>query len=206
MVYQDFRTAFIDQVCFTNNQVQAWFPGFDKNNLGRWVQKGYLIKLRNGYYSFNEYIGTPNIQLFFGNRMYRPSYISLHTALAFHGLIPESISQITSISTLKTAKFYNTIGTFSYKNVKPQLFFAYEQLAFPGEKTIMMANPEKAIIDLLYIYPFYNNEHELSELRLDEDYLEENFNTDRFLTYLGEIKNLALEKRGHLLLKTYRLK
>lgn len=203
MVYQDFRNVFFDQVCITNKLIQAWYPGFDKNNLGRWVNKGYLIKLRNGYYTFTEHTIIPDIQLFLSNRIYRPSYISLHTALAFYGMIPESISQITGISTLKTAIFHNDTGIFTYKSIKPGLFWGYEQLAFQGEKTILMATPEKAVVDLLYVYPFYNNEHELIALRFDEDYLEENFNTNRFMMYLDEIKNLALEKRGRLLLKTY---
>lgn len=203
MVYQDFRNVFFDQVCITNKLIQAWYPGFDKNNLGRWVNKGYLIRLRNGYYTFTEHTIIPDIQLFLSNRIYRPSYISLHTALAFYGMIPESISQITGISTLKTAIFHNDTGIFTYKSIKPGLFWGYEQLAFQGEKTILMATPEKAVVDLLYVYPFYNNEHELIALRFDEDYLEENFNTNRFMMYLDEIKNLALEKRGRLLLKTY---
>lgn len=203
MVYQDFRNVFFDQVCITNKLIQAWYPGFDKNNLGRWVNKGYLIRLRNGYYTFTEHTIIPDIQLFLSNRIYRPSYISLHTALAFYGMIPESISQITGISTLKTASFHNDTGIFTYKSIKPGLFWGYEQLAFQGEKTILMATPEKAVVDLLYVYPFYNNEHELIALRLDEDYLEENFNTNRFVMYLDEIKNIALEKRGRLLLKTY---
>lgn len=203
MVYQDFRNVFFDQVCITNKLIQAWYPGFDKNNLGRWVNKGYLIKLRNGYYTFTEHTIIPDIQLFLSNRIYRPSYISLHTALAFYGMIPESISQITGICTLKTAIFHNDTGIFTYKSIKPGLFWGYEQLAFQGEKTILMATPEKAVVDLLYVYPFYNNEHELIALRFDEDYLEENFNTNRFMMYLDEIKNLALEKRGRLLLKTY---
>lgn len=205
MVYQDFRNAFFDQICITNKLIQAWYPGFDKNNLGRWVNKGYLIKLRNGYYTFTDHTTIPGIQLYLSNRIYRPSYISLHTSLAFYGLIPESIIQITGVSTLKTAGFQNDTGVFSYKSIKSGLFFGYELLPFQGEKTILMATPEKAIVDLLYIYPFYNNENELITLRLDEDFLEENFNTNLFMMYLDEIKNLALEKRGRLLLKTYSL-
>ena len=84
MNFQDFKEAFLNQIIFTNNQVKAWYPGFDKNNLTRWVQKGYIFKLRKGYYTFKEYKDTKNINLYLANRIYRPSYISLHTALTFH--------------------------------------------------------------------------------------------------------------------------
>ena len=118
-----------NQVWFLNNpdiygrvnESHAEFLGFDKNNLSRWVKKGYLIKLRNGYYTFREYMATQNINLYLANRIYRPSYISLHTALAFYGLIPESVTQTTSVSTLKTALFRNTIGVFSYKKIKKEV-------------------------------------------------------------------------------------
>jgi predicted transcriptional regulator of viral defense system len=205
MNFQDFREAFFNQISFTSNQVQAWYPGFDKNNLGRWVKKGYLIKLRNGHYTFKEYLNAQNIQLYLANRIYRPSYISLHTALAFYGLIPESVTQTTSISTLKTAKFNNPVGQFSYKNIKEQLFFGYEQLPFLDKRSIQIATPEKSLIDLLYLYPFYNNKNELQELRLDEDILDETFNTERFLSYLDQTKNTALAKRAKLLLKVYNI-
>ena len=205
MDYQHFREAFFNQISFTSNQVQAWYRGFDKNNLGRWVKKGYIIKLRNGHYTFKEYLNTQNIQLHLANRIYRPSYISLHTALAFYGLIPESITQTTSISTLKTAQFNNPVGVFSYKNMKEQLFFGYEQLPFLDKRSIQMATPEKSLIDLLYLYPFYNNQNEIKELRLDEDILDETFNVERFLSYLDQTKSTALEKRAKLLLRVYNI-
>ena len=205
MTYQDFREAFFIHIGFSSNQVLAWYPGFDKNNLGRWVKKGFLIKLRNGYYTFRDHLKNPNIQMYLANRIYRPSYISLHTALAFHGLIPESIMQTTSVSTLKTARFSNTIGVFSYKSIKEELFFGYQQLPFMEERTILMANPEKAMIDLLYLYPFYNNEKELLDLRIDEDILADTFNPILFNNYIAQVESSALEKRAKLFLKTYNI-
>ncbi|MCD7850081.1 MAG: hypothetical protein LUH63_10310, partial [Parabacteroides sp.] len=58
---------------------------FDRNSLTRWVKKGYLIRLRQGYFAFSEYKSKPDYFLYFANRIYRPSYISLHTALSFYG-------------------------------------------------------------------------------------------------------------------------
>lgn len=205
MNFQDFRSSFYDQISFTIHQVYAWYPGFDKNNLSRWVKKGYLIKLRNGYYTFREYMSIQNINLYLANRIYRPSYISLHTALAFYGLIPESVTQTTSVCTLKTALFRNAIGVFSYKKINPQLFFGYDQLPFLQEKSIQIASPEKALIDLLYLYPFYNSQKELEELRLDEDIMEGHINTSRYFSYLEIIRSNALDKRANLLLKVYNL-
>jgi hypothetical protein len=70
MIFEEFRKEFIDQICFTSNQVYAWHPAFDKNNLTRWVKKGYLIKLKNDSYTFSELRDTNNIQLYIANRWY----------------------------------------------------------------------------------------------------------------------------------------
>lgn len=105
------------------------------------------------------------------NQIYRPSYISLHTALSFYGLIPESVVQITSVTSLKTATFTNSMGEYSYKSMKEGLMFGYQLKPITDNLTIRFATPEKAILDLLYLYPFYNSVQELEELRLDEDYL-----------------------------------
>ncbi len=203
MIFEEFRKEFIDQIYFTPNQIYAWHPSFDKNNLSRWVKKGYLIKLKNNLYTFTELRNINNIHLFIANRMYRPSYISLHSAMAFHGFIPESIVQTTSVSTMKTKRFENTLGSFSYKKLKPQLFFGYTHLQFTKDKIILMAAPEKSILDLLYLYPFYNTKNELLNLRLDEEMLHEMIQTDRFQEFLARFENKSLEKRADLFFKCY---
>ena len=150
----------------------AWQPDFDRNNLTHWIKKGYIIRLRQGLFAFSEYKNKPDYSIYFANRIYRPSYISLHTALSFYGLIPESVVQITSVTSLKTASFNNDFGEYSYKNIKENLMFGYDLKAMADHRTIQFATPEKALLDLLYLYPFYNNEQEMEELRLDEDYME----------------------------------
>lgn len=203
MVFEAFRKEFIDQICFTSNQVYAWHPGFDKNTLSRWVKKGYLLKLRNNLYTFSELKNVNNIHYYIANRIYRPSYLSLHTALSFHGLIPESIVQSTSVSTMKTARFKNELGSFSYKKIKNELFFGYTQLEFTKDKTFLIALPEKALLDLLYLYPFYNNETEITNLRIDQQILSEVMQFSRLHEFLSRFKNKSLEKRMNLFLKYY---
>ena len=68
-----------------------------------------------------------------------------------------------------------------------------------------MATPEKAILDLLYLYPFYNSREELQQLRLDEDMLDETFDKELYFTFLERIKSRAVEKRAKLLLQVYNI-
>ena len=188
-----------------HNQVYSWYPGFDKNNFGRWVKKGWLIKLKNGFYTFPELLSQPNSQFFIANRIYRPSYVSLQSALAFHGLIPEAVFQITSVSSRKTVSFENTAGTFSYLRIKPELMFGFNRLPFSNDKSILIASPEKALLDLLYLYPFYNNEEEIEQIRLDETILHDSIDSSILHEYLQRFQNKALGKRIQKLLNVYQL-
>lgn len=205
MNFLEFKDKMFDLACFNIHQVYAWQPDFDRNNLTRWAKKGYLIRLRQGYFAFSEYKNKPDYFLYFANRIYRPSYISLHTALSFYGIIPEGVVQITSVTSLKTASFNNGFGEYSYKNVKESLMFGYELKPKADNRTIQFASPEKALLDLLYLYPFYNNEQELEELRLDEDFLQDNLNKDLLMNYCARFQSKALEHRIKLLLKRYAL-
>lgn len=205
MTFLEFKNKMFDLACFNIYQIYAWQPGFDRNNLTRWTKKGYLVRLRQGYFAFSEYKNKPEYSLYFANRIYRPSYISLHTALAFYGIIPEAVVQISSVTSLKTASFANDFGEYSYSSVKENLMFGYGLKSMADNRTIQFAVPEKALLDLLYLYPFYNNEQELEELRLDEDYLQDDLNKDLLMDFCAKFQNKALDGRIRLLFKTYGL-
>lgn len=203
MNYLEFKNRMFDLVCFNTHQVYAWNPDFDRNNFVRWVKKGLLLRLRQGFYTFPEYISKPDFTLFFANRIYRPSYISLHTALAFYGIIPEAVVQITSVTSLKTTSFQNEFGEYEYKSIREELMFGYDIKPIANGQSLQLAWPEKALLDLLYLYPFYNTEQEMENLRLDENFLLDEINTKRLEDYLLKFKSNALQKRVKLLKSTY---
>lgn len=205
MDFITFRERLYPMGCFNINQVLLYEKDFDRNNLTRWCHKGRLVKLRNQYYAFPEYRQVPEFSRYVANRIYAPSYISLHSALSFYGLIPEEVVQITSITTLKTAKFNNAFGTFHYRNLKPSLFFGYEIKLMRDGRGLLFATPEKALLDLLYLNPFYSTEQDMEQLRLDFDFMHTEFDTTRFTAYLDKVANQSLKKRTDNLLKVYQL-
>lgn len=205
MDFLTFRERLYPMGCFNTNQVLLWEKNFDRNNLTRWCQRGLLVKLRNQYYAFPEYQQMPDFSRYVANRIYTPSYISLHSALSFYGMIPEEVVQLTSITTQKTAKFENAFGTFHYQNVKTPLYFGYELKTMQNGRGLLFATPEKALLDLLYLNPYYKTEEEMEELRLDEDFMQSDFNKERFSDYLAKIGSKALEQRVRRLIKVYDL-
>jgi predicted transcriptional regulator of viral defense system len=136
-------------------------------------------------------------------RIYTPSYISLHTALSFYGIIPEAVTDITCVTSNRTTAYSNDFGEFSYQTVKPTLFFGFRQMPLPQHGSYLMAYPEKAIIDLLYLYPQYNTAEALLELRFDEWWMQEELHRERLSAYALQSGSKAVQTRVKLLLKTY---
>lgn len=193
--YLQFRETMHPYGCFNVQQVKIAFPDFDRTNYTRWVKQGLLLRLRQEWYAFPDMLKEADFARFIAERIYRPSYISLHSALSFYGMIPESVMRITSVSTMKTVSFENEFGQYSYQSVRPSCFFGYEPRQTMGGRSFMLAHPEKALLDLLYLYPQYNTEEDIEELRLDEDYMTSELNYDRLDEYQHRIGNKALDAR-----------
>ena len=67
------------------------------------------------------------------------------------------------------------------------------------------ATRDKALLDLLYLYPFYITELELANLRLDGDGLHEDLNLAEWESLAARFHSTALEKRVRLLSRVYDL-
>lgn len=191
--------------CFSVNQVTAMFPDMDISNLRRWTAKGYTVKLRQGWYALAEETASADFVRHVAERIYNPSYLSLHWALAFYGIIPEAVTELTNVTTLKTAHFSNPLGEFHYQTVKPALMWGYKPMTTTHHRTYMLAEPEKALLDLLYLYPQYDTEDALLQLRLDEDFMQTELNLPRLQQYTARFASEALKHRMTILKKTYGL-
>ncbi|MCL2101137.1 MAG: hypothetical protein FWH22_05430 [Fibromonadales bacterium] len=198
MNYRSFEKIFKKFGTVSISQIRAAGQVFDKNNLGRWEKQELIIKLKNGYYAFADIADTQGFAYYVASKIYKPSYISLHTALAFYGIIPESITQITSVSSLKSSAFENKLGTFSYKKIKPSLMFGYNAMENNGF-AYFLATPEKAILDLLYLYPFYNTTEEIQNLRLDDYFMQNDLDWERLTIFAKKFNKQTLLERVGLL-------
>ena len=136
--------------------------------------------------------------------MYAPSYLSLHSALAYYGIIPEAVTQITCVTSNRTAYYTNAFGEYSYQTVKPQLFFGYVPVVLLQGYSYHLALPEKALLDLLYLYPQYNTTEALLDLRLDDWWMQEELNVNRLHEFSERAGSAALQNRVELMIDTYR--
>lgn len=203
--YLSFRERFIRYGCFNVNHIFCWKPEFDSNSLTRWVRKGYLIRLRQGWYAFRECLQQPDMSRYIANRIYSPSYISLETALSFYGMIPESVTDITCVTTLKTASFSNEFGRYGYRNVKTAVFFGFDLKRMADGRAVYFAFPEKALIDFIYLNPQYSGEDDMLNLRLDGSFMDTDFDKARSDGFVGKIGSKALKNRMDKLYEVYGL-
>jgi len=113
----------------------------------RYEKKGYLIKAKKGLYFLKE---NPPLDFELANRLYQPSYVSFESALSFYEILPETIYQITSATTKKTKTFQVENLKFFYFKIKKDCFLGYSLKKIRGEN-VLMAEPEKALADFLYL-------------------------------------------------------
>ena len=179
---------------FSTTDIRKAFPSFDARRLVEWQHKGYIHKIINRWYKFSEVPTEERLLLWTANRIYHPSYVSMETALSYYGLIPEAVYTITAVSTLKTKSFDTPLGTFSYRHVKPALFFGYRILDWKGFP-IKMAEPEKVILDYLYLNPQLNRKEDWQGLRLHQESLHELINVPRLEEYLTLFRTKTLDQR-----------
>lgn len=205
MTYIQFYNQWHKFACFSTQQVKAIYPHFNRSNYYQWQQSGQIVSLRQGWYAFADYQSQADYARYFAGKIYAPSYISLHSALHFYGIIPEAVVEITSVTTQKTIRFTNPFASYSYQTIQPKLFFGYDAKTLSDGKTYMMATPEKALLDLLYLYPQYNTAQDLLELRLDDEWMRDFLNRERLNDYLKRINCKALTQRVNKLLSLYPL-
>ncbi len=166
--FSAFRDRFLPLPVITLPEIRMHFPSMHRSRLSEWQRKGLLLKLRNGAYRLTERPVDEGERWAIANQIYPPSYVSLRSALAYHGFIPEGIFHVESISTNHTKRFTIAGTDYSYRNVGPERYFGYTFLEAGTTKVrVMMARPEKALLDLLYLDPGMAGPGDFEAWRLD---------------------------------------
>ncbi len=142
-------------------------PAEVRRQLSRWTASGRLIQIRRGLYALAPpFAGAaPNV-LAVASRIRVPSYVSLQSALSFHGVIPEAVPVVTSVTTSRPGRFGTPLGSFLYRHLKRSLFWGYREMDVDGGQKAFVALPEKALLDLFYLTPGVIGAPLVQELRL----------------------------------------
>lgn len=121
-----------------------------RGKLSRLLAQGVIIRVKKGLYVFGpSHQRRPYSRELLANLIYGPSCVSLEYALHFHGLIPEKVEAVTSVTTKRPKKFQTPVGLFIYSNVPESGFHIGVQRVVEGGRAFLMAAPEKALADKL---------------------------------------------------------
>jgi len=194
MQYIDFRNALRDFTVFSLSDIKKVEPDFYRRRLSEWQNKGYIKKIIRGYYIFSELVINENILFEIANRIYVPSYVSLEMAMAYYHLIPESVYTVTSVSTKRTFSFNTQIAKFTYRTIKPSLFFGYNIQKY-NHKGFKIASMEKTVLDFFYLSPSLQKNSDFVTLRINKELFFQQVDENKLYYFLDKFHLKSLEKR-----------
>lgn len=137
-----------------------------KTKLSRMVQAGECIQVVKGIYETDR---TVPPYLLAGS-IYGPSYISFEFALSYYGLIPEKVYAVTSASfeKKKRKKYVTPMGVFTYRDIPSDAFPYHIRVMREGDYWYRIAEPEKALCDMLYTLKPVRNAREMHEMLFED--------------------------------------
>jgi predicted transcriptional regulator of viral defense system len=165
-----FRTDDVAVLCNISNQHASQL-------LKRLGQVKQVMQIKRGVWILPE--KTEPLALPYFLTMPAPSYISLQSALSYHGMIMQMPEIVYAISIARTRSYKTPIATVSIHHVTPKMLFGYNEIA----PYINMASPEKALIDFYYLHQARSRKF----VKLPELELPNNFDRDRMQQYIEKI-------------------
>jgi predicted transcriptional regulator of viral defense system len=170
-MYMNYRSLVEFVGAMTCFDLALLVQGFDEPReairvqLSRWMKAGSVIGLRRGMYTLPDaYRRAPLTQAMLANQLYRPSYLSGLWALGYYDLIPERVIWLTSVTPRVPRHFENPLGVFNYRSLKQEAFFGYLTVQY-GQGEIVVAEPEKTLLDHWHLTPGEWTPARLTEMR-----------------------------------------
>ena len=113
------------------------------------LAKGDIVRVKKGLYILGETLRRrPFCRELLANLMYGPSYVSLEYALHYHGLTPERVETLTSVTCGRSRTFDSPVGTFSYRMIPMEAFrTGMDRVELDDGRSFLIAIPEKALAD-----------------------------------------------------------
>ena len=179
---------------FDETVVRNLFPGSSDGARAllahRACQAGEVLRLKPGLFVLGPpYRKSEPHPFVVAAVLHAPSHISLESALAHHGLIPEAVYQVSSVTVARSREFTTPLGVFSFSRVPAQAPRAgVEAVAVARNAWAFIASPLRAIADAIYL------NKEITWKRAGLDYLTESLRIEG-----DDLKSLSFEALDEIL-------
>lgn len=168
----------LKSIPFTHTDLLSILSDYKNPNdkIKNMVKSGEIIRIKKELYVVGDLFREQNVSLeLIANRLYGPSYISLEWALSYHGLIPERVYEVTSITTKMRKDYKTPFGRFTYIKGNKLLYPIGISIKQNIDKTsFMIASKEKALCDKLV----YTQNLAITSKKSMVEYLEEDLRID----------------------------
>ncbi len=198
--FEDLLSAVGNHSVFSTDVVAklAANPATLRNQLGSWTRTGKVVQLRRGVYALNKPYRPDPAPEIVATFVFNPSYVSLESALSHYSMIPEWVPVTTVVTTGRPCKRRITsFGVLIAQHIKPEFFWGFsKQMVSTGEMALI-ADREKALLDLIYLKKGGDTAGFLKELRLQN--LEE-FDLAKFVEMAERSGSPKLNRAARLLI------
>ncbi len=140
------------QTVLTTAVIAMLWRETDKGNLHSkiqyYVKNGSLLRLRRGIFAKNKDFNPKEL----ATKIFTPAYISFETVLREAGMIFQYYETIYVAS--YTAKTFKASGqSITLRKIKDEVL--YNAAGVDTSKNFSQATPERAFLDMIYLYPRY---------------------------------------------------
>jgi hypothetical protein len=149
-----------------------------RDKVSRLMKAGELIGVSRGIYvTAPELRKRPVSREVLANMIYGPSYVSFEYVLARAGLIPESVSALSSATPRRNRRFDTPLGSFGYRHLPAEVYrFGWTREELSDGAGFLIASPEKALLDWIFVSGALRSARALEtrlrdDLRLDDEAL-----------------------------------
>ena len=146
----------------------------------RACKAGEILRLKPGLFVLNSpYRRSEPHPFVVAAMLHSPSHVSLESALAHHGLIPEAVYQVASVTVGRSREFSTPLGVFTFRRVPavhPRA--GVEAVRVVRDAWAFVASPLRAIADTVYLRKEVSWKRDgitflVESLRIEEDDLAE---------------------------------
>jgi predicted transcriptional regulator of viral defense system len=174
-----YKSHIIDHATLSSILINNGYTGIN-DKINKLKKQDSIQTLKRGLYLHSSpFTNTMISKEIIANTLLSPSYVSFDYALYYHGLIPESVYDITSATTKRSKEFKTDSGTFTFKHIKKELFSIGLTIESSKNGNFLIATKEKALCDKIYYVKNLQinskkamTEFLLEDLRIDTEELE----------------------------------
>jgi predicted transcriptional regulator of viral defense system len=190
---------------FTDTDLASMIPASRDSRYGlvkRAIKNGEIIRLKRGLYCLAKENRRRGLNAYAVSQLLcGPSYVSLESALSYHGWVPEGVFLTTCVGMMRSVTYKTPVGDFSYHHVPQRCFYEDVEPIAADEGDYFMAKPLKALCDYIYIHKrtWSGIKPLCDSLRIDEesvaqltgeqcDRLYENYRSRRVRAFIKGVK------------------